>query len=58
MTGEVAFGLVVWLIEAFALRNFMQFSEQEGGKEGWGSELSKTQLRRAAALTCIPRVVA
>lgn len=33
MTGEVAFGLVVWLIEAFALRNSMQFSEQ-GGREG------------------------
>lgn len=47
MTGEVAFGLAVWLIEALALRNSMQFSEQGGGKgEGGASELSKTQLRK------------
>lgn len=42
MTGEVAFGLLVWLIEPLALRNSMQFSE----RGGVGVRIVQTQLRK------------
>lgn len=58
MTGEVAFGLLVWLMEALALRNSMQFSEQEGkvGVKNCQNSLENAFL--GAGLTCVPCVVA
>lgn len=60
MMGEVAFGLLVWLIDVFVFWNTTQFSEGGGTRRQHVVTLKHNQSRKfwGAFATCVPCVVA